>query len=101
MRNGDFHSPIMPRWKHRGFFKGDSLKSYTNSQIIYLIDEHIHNARDRRIMKLHYVDGMSADAISNLDFNKKDVPPEIKIEIQPRQISRILSDRLLEIAPYL
>ena len=77
------------------------MKSYTNSRITYLIDEHIHNARDRRIMKLHYVDGMSADAISRIDCNKKDVPPEIKIEIQPRHISRILSDRLLEIAPYL
>ena len=52
------------------------MKSYTNSRITYLIDEHIHNARDRRIMKLHYVDGMSADAISRVDCNRKDVPPE-------------------------
>lgn len=74
---------------------------YTNSQITALIDEHIHSARDRRIMKLHYVDGLSADVISRLDNDKKDVPIEIKIEIQPRQISRILSDRLLEIMPYL
>lgn len=77
------------------------MKDYTNSKITYLIDEYIHNARDRRIMKLHYVDGMSADAISRIDENKKDVPTEIKIEIQPRHISRILSDRLLEIDPYL
>lgn len=74
---------------------------YTNSQITALIDEHIHSARDRRIMKLHYVDGLSADFISRIDQGKKDIPPEIRIEIQPRQISRILSDRLLEIAPYL
>lgn len=77
------------------------MKDYTNSKIEYLIDERIHNARDRRMMKLHYVDGMSADAISRIDQNKKDVPPQIKIEIQPRHISRILSDRLLEISPYL
>jgi len=77
------------------------VKEYTNSQIEHLIDERIHHARDRRIMKLHYVDGMSADAISRIDENKKDVPPQIKIEIQPRHISRILSDRLLEISPYL
>ena len=74
---------------------------YTNSQITALIDEHIHSARDRRILKLHYVDGLSADFISRIDQGKKDVPPEIRIEIQPRQISRILSDRLLEIMPYL
>lgn len=74
---------------------------YTNSQITALINEHIHSARDRRIMKLHYVDGLSADFISRIDQGKKDVPPEIRIDIQPRQISRILSDRLLEIMPYL
>lgn len=77
------------------------MKKYTNSQITFLIDEHVHNVRDRRIMKLHYVDGMSADAISKIDENNKDIPPEIKIEIQPRHISRILSDKLLEIDPYL
>lgn len=74
---------------------------YTNSQIVALIDEHIHSARDRRIMKLHYVDGLSADMISRIDHNKKDVPEEIRIDILPRQISRILSDKLLKIKPYL
>ena len=74
---------------------------YTNSQIAALIDEHIHNARDRRIMKLHYVDGLSADFISRIDRNKTDVPEEIRIDIQPRQISRILSNKLLKIKPYL
>lgn len=74
---------------------------YTNSQIEALIDEHIHNARDRRIMKLHYVDGLSADFISRIDRNKTDVPEEIRIDIQPRQISRILSNKLLKIKPYL
>lgn len=77
------------------------MKTYTNSQITHLIDEHIHSARDRRIMKLHYVDGMSADAISKIDETNKEIPPEIKIDIQPRHISRILSDRLLDIEKYL
>lgn len=77
------------------------MKDYTNSRISYLIDEHVHHARDRRIMKLHYVDGMSADAISRMDENTKTVPKELRIDIQPRQISRILSDRLLEIEQYL
>lgn len=67
------------------------MRDYTNSRITYLIDEHIHNKRDREIMKLHYVDGISADAIAK----RKD------IDLTPRRVSAILSDRLLEIAPYL
>ena len=31
---------------------------YTNSQIIQLIDEHIHSARDRALMKRRLVDGV-------------------------------------------
>ena len=77
------------------------MKQYTNPQIEKLIDDHIHHARDRRIMKLHYIDGLSADTISKLDAHKKDVPLEIRIDIQPRRISEILSDRLLEIEEYL
>lgn len=64
---------------------------YTNSYITFLIDEYIHHKRDREIMKMHYVDGMSADAISRVKG----------IDLTPRRISQILSDRLLEIAPYL
>lgn len=77
------------------------MKPYTNSHIAFVIDEYIHNARDRRIMKLHYIDGLSADTISRLDENRKDVPKEIRIDIQPRRISEILSERLLEIDEYL
>ena len=65
------------------------MKPYTNSRIIYLIDEHIHNKRDREIMKLHYVDGISADEIAK------------KVDLTPRRVSQILSDRLLEIDRYL
>ncbi len=67
------------------------MKSYTNSQITHLIDEYIHHKRDREIMKLHYVDGMSAEKIAEMKG----------IELTPRRVSAILSDRLLEIAPYL
>jgi hypothetical protein len=67
------------------------VKSYTNSQITFLIDEHIHHKRDREIMKLHYVDGISAEKIAEMKG----------IELTPRRVSAILSDRLLEIAPYL
>jgi DNA-binding transcriptional regulator LsrR (DeoR family) len=40
-------------------------------------------------MKLHYVDGISAEKIAE------------KYDLTPRRVSAILSDRLLEIAPYL
>ena len=91
----------MPKLRRRWTGEGSEVKKYTNPQIEKLIDDHIHNARDRRIMKLHYIDGLSADTISKLDENKKDVPTEIRIDIQPRRISEILSDRLLEIDEYL
>ena len=77
------------------------MKEYSNSRLSYIIDEYIHHARDRRIMKLHYIDGLSADMISRLDEKNKEIPPEIKIDLTPRHISRILSDRLLEIEKHL
>ena len=71
------------------------MKDYTNSHIANLIDEHIHHARDRRILKLHYVDGLSADFISRIDENKHDVLPQIKIELPPRHISRKISVNII------
>ena len=67
------------------------MKEYTNSQIETLIDEHIHHKRDREIMKLHYIDGVSADEISKLE----------NVDLTPRRVSQILSDRLLQIEKYL
>ena len=40
-------------------------------------------------MKMHYVDGISADEIAR------------KTDLTPRRVSQILSDRLLEIDKYL
>lgn len=34
------------------------MKDYTNSQIEYLIDEHIHSERDRKILKRRMIDGV-------------------------------------------
>ena len=34
------------------------MKEYTNSQIRELIDEHIHNERDRAILKRRLCDGL-------------------------------------------
>lgn len=76
-------------------------KKYTNSGIIRAINEHIHSARDRRIMILHYVDGLSADAISRIDEKRKDIPSGYRIELEPRSISRIIQNRLAEIENFL
>lgn len=67
------------------------MKEYTNSHITHVIDEYIHSKRDRLILKLHYVDGISADKIAGLK----------EVDLTPRRVSQILSDRLLEIARYL
>lgn len=40
------------------------MKEYTNSQISALIDEHIHNKRDREILKRRLVDGICYEPIA-------------------------------------
>ena len=37
---------------------------YTNSQIKALIDEHIHNERDRKIMKRRLCDGITYERLA-------------------------------------
>lgn len=64
---------------------------YTNSQIEKLIDEHIHNKRNRLMLKLHFIDGESFDCIAN--------NPEIKIT--PRQIARVISKESAKLNKYL
>lgn len=40
------------------------MKDYTNSQIIALIDEHIHSERDRAIAKRRFVDGLCYEPLA-------------------------------------
>lgn len=40
------------------------MMEYTNSQIIALIDEHIHNSRDRAILKRRLVDGVCFEPLA-------------------------------------
>lgn len=40
------------------------MKEYTNSQIAFLIDEHIHNQRDRDILKSRYIDGLTYERLA-------------------------------------
>lgn len=38
--------------------------TYTNSQIAAIIDEHIHNARDRKILKRRYIGGITYEPLA-------------------------------------
>lgn len=40
------------------------MKEYTNSQMEKLIDEHIHNERDREILKRRLLDGLTYDVLA-------------------------------------
>ena len=40
------------------------MQDYKNSEMFNLIDEWIHNARDRRIMKDRLINGASVEAIA-------------------------------------
>lgn len=42
----------------------ESMKEYTNSQIIELIDEHIHSDRDRQMLKSRLVDGLTFEQLA-------------------------------------
>lgn len=37
---------------------------YTNSQMSRLIDEHIHNAKYRDVLKARYIDGMTFEKLA-------------------------------------
>lgn len=43
---------------------GDDVKEYTNSQMERLIDEHIHNERDREILKRRLLDGLTYEVLA-------------------------------------
>lgn len=40
------------------------MKEYTNSQMADLIDEYIHNARDRAILKRRLIDGVCFEPLA-------------------------------------
>lgn len=40
------------------------MRNYTNGEMERWIDEHVHSKRDRVILKLHFIDGLSADEIA-------------------------------------
>jgi DNA-directed RNA polymerase specialized sigma24 family protein len=42
----------------------EKMKEYSNSQISNIIDEYIHNALYRDILKSRYIDGLTYEAIA-------------------------------------
>ena len=40
------------------------MTEYTNSQIVRLIDEHIHSDRDRKILRRRFVDGVRFEPLA-------------------------------------
>lgn len=51
---------------------------YTNSMVSLLIDEHIHSARNREILKRRLIDGIVIEKLAE------------EYELSPRQIKNIL-----------
>ena len=51
---------------------------YTNTEMFNLIDDYIHNARDRRIMKDRLINGVGMEALAE------------KYEVSVAQIKRIV-----------
>ena len=41
------------------------MREYTNSQMTVLIDEHIHNERDRKILKRRLIDGICYEPLAD------------------------------------
>lgn len=67
------------------------MKKYTNGLISALIDEHIHSERDRKVMKLRFIDGYKINRIAETE----------EIDLSERQVSNIIKKYLNELAEYL
>lgn len=54
------------------------MRDYTNSEVSFLIDEHIHSERDRKLLKRRLIDGICYEPLAE-EFGMSD-----------RQIKRII-----------
>ena len=55
------------------------MPQYTNSAMREYIDENIHSARDRRILKLKYIDGMTHERIAEtVDMSTRQIDTIIR-----------------------
>ena len=62
--------------------------TYTNTEMEEIIDEYIHSARDRLILKLCFIDGVTHEKIAEHE----------DVDLTPRQVSNIISKRSIIIA---
>lgn len=62
--------------------------SYTNSEMEKIINENIHSKRDRLILKMCFIDGITHEKISEHE----------DIDLTPRQVSYIISKHSIVIA---
>ena len=67
------------------------MKDYLNSQMDYLIGEHIHKKRDRLIMRMYYLDGCSYDEIAECE----------EVNLSARWVAYLISKYTAKIAKYL
>lgn len=44
--------------------KEESMKEYTNSRMIEVIEEYIHSERDRNLLKRRYIDGITYERLA-------------------------------------
>lgn len=65
------------------------MREYTNSEMNHLIDEHIHNAKHRKILKAVYIDGYTHESIAEM------------VDLTPRRVSAIISDCTQILTTYL
>lgn len=55
------------------------MRPYTNSEMLRLIDEHIHNDRDRQIARRRLIDGLTIEKLAE------------EYDRSPRQMQRIVN----------
>lgn len=65
------------------------MREYTNSEITHIINEYIHNKRDRQILLLCFVDGITHENIAEA------------VNLTPRRVSKIISDHSITIEKHL
>ena len=65
------------------------MREYTNSEVTHIINEYVHSKRDREILLLCFVDGITHESIAE------------KTDLTPRRVSKIISDYSILIEKHL
>lgn len=76
-------------WHRQNQIRQKVMRDYTNSEICKIIDEMIHNERDRNLLKRRLVDGIKYEALAE------------EFDLSVRQVKSIIYKREKEILSYL